>query len=163
MINFEPLENFIKESNKIEGILDEVTTTQRLAYEEFLKRDITLGSLKKFVKLIEPRAKYRDKVSITNVIIDRHRPIDSGPEVNIQLTKILNEMRLPSSRDQIWALHVRYETLHPFTDGNGRSGRALWLKQMLDNSMSHRVSALGFLHEFYYQTLHSINKNKTIF
>lgn len=42
-----------------------------------------------------------------------------------------------------------YETLHPFTDGNGRSGRALWLWAM---GGIHRAP-LGFLHHFYYQAL----------
>ena len=36
---------------------------------------------------------------------------------------------------------------HPFTDGNGRSGRALWLWQMNNHA------PFGFLHTFYYQTL----------
>lgn len=54
-----------------------------------------------------------------------------------------------SGRDGAYRCHVVYETLHPFTDGNGRSGRAVWLRQM-----GWIVRApLGFLHHFYYQTL----------
>jgi hypothetical protein len=52
--------------------------------------------------------------------------------------------------------HVRYETLHPFTDGNGRTGRALWYWMMVGSSRAD----LGFLHAFYYQTLKKWAVNK---
>ena len=44
-----------------------------------------------------------------------------------------------------------YEMLHPFMDGNGRSGRALWAWMML--RLGQDPFALLFLHRFYYQTL----------
>ena len=46
----------------------------------------------------------------------------------------------------------RYETLHPFMDGNGRSGRILWAWQMIEHNIAPGLS-LGFLHAYYYQTL----------
>ena len=48
-----------------------------------------------------------------------------------------------------YVLHCRYESLHPFTDGNGRSGRALWLWMM----GGIEEAPLGFLHTWYYQSL----------
>lgn len=69
----------------------------------------------------------------------------SGPEIVSQLEKVL-------LIKNVWEQHVAYETLHPFTDGNGRSGRALWL---------HRhggVAPIGFLHAFYYQTLSNVGR-----
>jgi Fic family protein len=50
-----------------------------------------------------------------------------------------------------FAAHVRYEHLHPFTDGNGRSGRAIWAWQMLYQGRGE--IPLGFLHHFYYQSI----------
>jgi Fic family protein len=47
-------------------------------------------------------------------------------------------------------MHCEYEMLHPFTDGNGRSGRLLWAWHMLKRGES---LSLGFLHQFYYQAL----------
>ena len=51
-----------------------------------------------------------------------------------------------------FGIHLRYETLHPFMDGNGRSGRILWAWQMLHHDIAPGIR-LGFLHAFYYQTL----------
>jgi len=49
-------------------------------------------------------------------------------------------------RTHAFEVHLDYEHLHPFTDGNGRSARMLWAWQM-------REFPLGFLHTFYYQAL----------
>ncbi len=46
---------------------------------------------------------------------------------------------------------VRYELLHPFSVGNGRSGRTLWAWCMLRRGDD--PFTLPFLHRFYYQTL----------
>ena len=52
---------------------------------------------------------------------------------------------------QPFCIHKAFEELHPFTDGNGRTGRAIWLWQMV-NQHDYDLS-LGFLHKFYYQSL----------
>lgn len=38
----------------------------------------------------------------------------------------VNKLQNPSEND-IWQAHLAYEKIHPFIDGNGRSGRLLWL------------------------------------
>jgi fido (protein-threonine AMPylation protein) len=50
-----------------------------------------------------------------------------------------------------WRVHVAFETLHPYMDGNGRTGRAIWAWQM--HGIEQNPFALPFLHRFYYQTL----------
>lgn len=66
-----------------------------------------------------------------------------GPWIRQDLERILLETEVKDP----WATHIAYELLHPFTDGNGRSGRALWLWQKMGRA------PLGFLHHFYYETL----------
>jgi hypothetical protein len=75
--------------------------------------------------------------------VGRHLPPRGGPEIRNHLLDLLLNDDL-SAYEQ----HVAYEVLHPFTDGNGRSGRALWAWRVRD-------FPLGFLHTFYYQTLDS--------
>jgi Fic family protein len=84
-----------------------------------------------------------------NVCVGSHTPPEGGEHIVVQLQALLtaiNENILSP-----FEAHLKYEALHPFTDGNGRSGRAIWY-WMMKNTL--RVD-LGFLHAFYYQTLNA--------
>jgi Fic/DOC family protein len=87
-----------------------------------------------------------------NVAVGSHRPPPGGPDIPGALGFLLDTMKRGLDP---WTTHKRYETLHPFMDGNGRSGRALWLWQMIHQYGGRDPYALrrGFLHTFYYQTL----------
>ena len=133
------LKAFVRESNKIEGIV-RVTDAEVLAHAEFLSMPPSLPSLARLVSVLQPDARLRDRVGL-DVRVGPHVPPPGGPEIKEELIAILREA--VSAYDT----HQAYETLHPFTDGNGRSGRALWLHMM------GGYAPLGFLHHWYYQSL----------
>lgn len=85
-----------------------------------------------------------------DVRVGTHVAPAGGPRIYTMLNDLL------STIEQVTAFefHVAYETLHPFLDGNGRTGRALWAWQMSRNDPA--MIELGFLHAWYYQTLSGI-------
>lgn len=137
------LTDFVRESNRIEGI---TRTTQ--AHIEAHRRlvglpMIVIDDLMDFVAIVQPNARYRANPNIRGVRVGNHIAPSSGPHIEVELERVLTIA-------DPWEQHVAYETLHPFTDGNGRSGRALWLHR-------HGGHApIGFLHAFYYQTLQNV-------
>ena len=60
------------------------------------------------------------------VIVGRHRPPGPAlvPSLMDELLSFLQENRENRVARAVWA-HVQFETIHPFADGNGRTGRAL--------------------------------------
>ena len=139
------LDDFMVESNRIEGI-EETTPEQVAATARFLgKGHLTISDLVDLVKVYQPNARPRFVAGL-DVRVGDHVPPRGGPQVQADLDKLLYHQQGDLTA---YEGHIAYETLHPFTDGNGRSGRALWLWAM----GGIERAPLGFLHTFYYQTL----------
>lgn len=140
------LVRFIVESNDIEGIYREPLLSEIEAHMQFLAvPEVTVEALEQFVAVVQPKARLRDSIGL-NVRVGQHIAPMGGPEIVTRLRHILRQVRKGA---EPFHIHRAYLTLHPFTDGNGRSARALWLWQMKGPA---RVP-LGFLHSYYYQTL----------
>jgi len=140
------LRNFLRESLHIEGIERDPTQDELTATEQFF--DLMAPNVDDVVRLVSvyaPHARLRALPNL-NVRVGGHVAPAGGPEIPKRLAHILFDLH----KSDPWATHCAYEHLHPFTDGNGRSGRAVWAWQMLGHQSG---LPLGFLHQFYYQTL----------
>lgn len=161
------ISNFIVESNAIEGIYRKPTLEEIAATEKFLKLEkITIEDLTDFVLICAPTiikgAKrqpncLRDTKGL-NVSVGGNQAPEGGIEIRKQLDHFLQvingDLRADTFNDfgrNPYLAHIKYEKLHPFLDGNGRSGRVIWLWQMF--KLRQSLAPLGFGHTFYYQCL----------
>ena len=141
------LTRFIEQSNMIEGIMRKPTKAEFEAHQLFVELDrLSITDLQAFVSVVQPGAVVRDQPSL-NVRIGSHVAPQGGVGVVASTNNLL--MQVNEGGLDAWRAHCIYETIHPFTDGNGRSGRALWLWQMKGRALPPGL----FLHRFYYQTL----------
>lgn len=76
--------------------------------------------------------KYSNKILGAN--FDTASPWEVEDKLNI-LINIFNNLKEVTIED-IAKFHLEFERIHPFQDGNGRIGRFIFLKQLLDNRLS---------------------------
>jgi hypothetical protein len=142
------LSAFLRESNAIEGIHRDPYQHELVTAARFLEMEtLTLQDLNNVQQAFAPGHVLRDRpgldVRVGNYIAPR-----GGIVIRDRLRSILNDTHVSTSPYQV---HVGFEMLHPYTDGNGRTGRILWAWHM--RRLGRDPFRLGFLHAFYYQTL----------
>ena len=148
------LRDFIIESNRISGITQKICKDDADAYEDLLRLNkLTIESLLELLQFICPQGRLRSRTGM-DVKRGNHTPPLGGYDVVKELTELLrliNESAYKGYGTKVaFATHLMFERLHPFTEGNSRIGRAIWLWLMW-----HDMDAMqrGFLHSFYFQTL----------
>lgn len=153
----DPLINFLVESFRIEGILRPPFPAEIAATEKFLKFEtLTVDIVTALVLAYQPNARLRNKPGM-DVMVGSYVAPRGGPKIEKALAALLKHASTPAADP--WKTHVAYESLHPFSDGNGRSGRAIWLWQM--HRRTGRIPDDGwFLRQFYYQTLSHVGRSQ---
>ena len=143
------LKEFVRESNRIEGIIRDPTIDEIKAHGEFIHLPrVTVKDLENFVRVVAPGHVLRNQTGL-DVEVGNHYPPLGGKYVKDELENQLRNLHSTAPH----FVHLKYEWLHPFTDGNGRSGRVLWLWCMDKRNLLDIALRRGFLHNFYYQTL----------
>ena len=140
---------FVTESNRIEGLKHEPYKREIEATKRFLMLATPcLDELVRYVRYVA-EASIRNREGM-NVRVGSHVAPPGGPDIPIELDKLI--IQAAANEFTPFVIHRRYETLHPFLDGNGRSGRVLWAWQMIHHNIRPKLN-LGFLHAWYYQSL----------
>lgn len=151
-MNLHLLVDFLAESNRIEGIDERVDSIVIQEADRFLLHTrIAAVDVARLVRVLQPNpvARLRDHKGCDVTIAGKTAP-PGGPHIGTQLKDLCQQAS--ESRLHPCLLHQKYELLHPFTDGNGRSGRLLWAWQMLHDSIHPGLNLL-FLEAYYRQTL----------
>lgn len=139
---------FVRESNRIENIVREPTIAEMGAHERLLsRRALDVVAVEEFVRVVADAPLRRAPGQ--DVTVGGYRPHPGGPEIEEALSYLLDDINLGEITP--WEGHLRYERLHPFLDGNGRSGRAIWAWHMRKEGRDPFV--LSFLRSYYYATL----------
>jgi hypothetical protein len=142
------LNAFVRESNMIEGIMREPSDGELNAARAFLGLvEVSISAVCQLQAAFAPGKPLREK-HYQNVCVGGYVAPWGGPDIRLNLENICREANADFDP---WLVHVDFELLHPFMDGNGSTGRMLWA--WMTQRQGDDPFSLPFLHRFYYQTL----------
>ena len=149
---------FVKQSWLIEGYdidgikLDDAVKEHEVLFFRLKDRDLkSSDAIISFCK--EYGGELREKNG-QDVMVGNHRPQKGGMLLRAKYNYFCDAINSVKSEDDVVKMHREYEDMHPFTDVNGRSGRAIVYYQMRKISNENSLCLPGsFLHWWYYKTI----------
>lgn len=150
------LSTFLDESNKIEGVYDNVSYNDAFeAWAYLIKQNIlTLGVIcethrilmKNQTDLQDHEKGYFRKVA---VYIGGHEALNWKLIESYLLMQFCFEVMRERPKPDPIKLHIVYEKIHPFVDGNGRTGRMFMNWLQVKNGEPLLIFTEKFKNEYY--------------
>lgn len=162
MKNIERLTTFLEESNKIEGVYDlEALYESGEAWEyavderKNLGIDYVCGIHERLMSKLNPAIAGKLRRKIVYIVgrdsQGQQKVIQTLPAKGNKprLRKWCERYKAPESAEEIRVAHIDFEMIHPFLDGNGRTGRILYNVQRLQLRLPIEIFYEKDKHKYY--------------
>jgi len=137
-----------------------IKTYDKELSEELIKKyhyDLKLGVFEDIANGY-PIGEYKSRANIVSDAITV-KPDDVSKEIKKLLKEYGDKKKI--TLEDITYFHVKYELIHPFQDGNGRTGRIIMYKECLKNNIFPFIIEDDRKHE-YYEYLNIAQKTNNI-
>lgn len=141
---------FCMENNTMYGTRRPTLLKHVDATEQLIRQDtVSVEDMMSLADVFSPGTELRTVPGMNSRVgPESFRPPPGGPEM---MDRFVDLMRRANEGEHPYKIHQEYLTLHPFRDGNGRTGRVLWAWGMINQNLRPWLK-VGFLRAWYYQS-----------